>query len=121
MHIDALVRKSGTYGVHRCLLGQMRMQRGPSRAIQIAEVIEFNKEVFFIWVGSRKRYPLPAHRIAVSLAVFPDIQQAVVVGVEEEIAGTFDAVVLVGWLDPGDGRLFDRAEPDAEQSRRDRL
>src|SRR4051794_18543280 len=58
----------------------MRVKR-TIRAVQSVQPVEFNKQVFLVGIGSRQRHLLPSHRIGVPLAVFPDIQQPISVGV----------------------------------------
>ena len=68
--------------VIQCLLfRQMRVQVGTCLAIQIAEIIELNKDIGHGCIGSRQRDELSADSIGVSLVGLPNIQQAVVVGV----------------------------------------
>src|ERR1700756_322242 len=62
------------------------MQIGASRAVQVAQVVNFNKEVFSVRIGSRESYLLPANRIGVSLIVFPYVQQAVLIRILDRSA-----------------------------------
>jgi hypothetical protein len=87
MEADVLVGEKRADRVERVPLRQVGMQRGRpihilDRSIHIREVVEFNKDVFVVWVGARKRHPLIAHGVGisdVSLGIwgFPNIQQPI--------------------------------------------
>ena len=60
-------------------------------AIQIAEIIELNKDIGHGCIGSRQRDELSADSIGVSLVGLPNIQQAVV-RMEQRIRERFPEV-----------------------------
>src|SRR6266496_4476769 len=86
MHVDVLIRKDFSHRIQSRLLGQVRMQKSTSGAIQIAQVVEFDKNILFERIGSRESDPLPAHSVGIALValgvlLLPNVQQAIAVGV----------------------------------------